>query len=397
MGCSQSKLDNEEAVKICKDRKRFIKEAVVHRIQFANGHIAYIQSLKRVSAALLDYFEGDQALQFSLDSFIPISKDSTAPTKIEIGPNTTTLKVNYLRPSGNPPISVEEKPPSPETVRVESYSPIHQYGVDGFFGMQSSPMNASIFAYSPNNRPIIPPPSPQWDSFWNPFTSLDYYGYPNGSSLDQILMDDENRELRHVREEEGIPDLEQEEEGFVPKKNVAEDKTKIDAKTSKEEVAVEDVDEHEEVKKEEKEERTDAETKTAHEISDSQVDGSECFQVSKAQTSGHMESSHQEMAIDNQEAKEETPGFTVYVNQRPANIGEVIRDLEAQFTFVCSAANDVSALLEAKKAQYSSTSNELSGLVEAYNLYFQFVETVSSMLLHFIYCSEFELSLKFHE
>ncbi|GAU42083.1 hypothetical protein TSUD_200710 [Trifolium subterraneum] len=360
MGCSQSKLDDEEAVKICKDRKRFIKEAVEHRIQFANGHIAYIQSLKRVSAALLDYFEGDQALQFSLDSFIPISKDSGAPTTIEIGPNTTTLKVNYLRPSGNPPILVEEKPPSPETVRVESYSPIHRYGVDGFFGMQSSPMNASIFAYSPNNRPVIPPPSPQWDSFWNPFTSLDYYGYPNGSSLDQILMDDENRELRHVREEEGIPDLEQEEEGFVAKKNVAEEKTKIDANTSKEEVAVEDVDEHEEVKKEEKEERTDAETKTANEISDSQVDGSECFQVSKAQTSGHMESSHQEMAIDNQEAKEETPGFTVYVNQRPTNMAEVIKDLEAQFTIVCSAANDVSALLEAKKAQYSSTSNELS-------------------------------------
>ncbi|CAI8600710.1 unnamed protein product [Vicia faba] len=43
-----------------------------------------------------------------------------------------------------------------------------------------------------------------------------------------------------------------------------------------------------------------------------QVNGGECFQVSKAQTSGYMESSHQEMAIDNQEAKEETPGFTVY-------------------------------------------------------------------------------------
>ncbi|XP_045818435.1 protein ALTERED PHOSPHATE STARVATION RESPONSE 1-like [Trifolium pratense] len=356
MGCSQSKLNDEEAVKICKDRKRFIKEAVEHRIQFANGHIAYIQSLKRVSAALLDYFEGDQALQISLDSFIPISKDSTAPTTIEFGPNTMTLKVNYLRPSGNPPISVEEKPPSPETVRVESYSPIHRYGGDGFFGMQSSPMNASIFAYSPNNRPVIPPPSPQWDSFWNPFTSLDYYGYPNGSSLDQILMDDENQELRHAREEEGIPDLEQEEEGFFAKKNVAEEKTKIDANTSKEEVTVEDVDEE----KEEKEVRTDAETKTAHEISDSQVDGSECFQVSKAQTSGHMESSHQEVAIDNQEAKEETPGFTVYVSQRPTNMAEVIRDLEAQFTVVCSAANDVSALLEAKKAQYSSTSNELS-------------------------------------
>lgn len=377
MGCSQSKLDDEEAVKICKDRKRFIKEAVEHRTQFANGHIAYIQSLKRVSAALLDYFEENEALEFSFDSFvtppaknkaspavISISKHSS-PTTIEFGPNTTTLKVNYLRPSGNPPISVEERPPSPEMVRVEMYSPMYQYGMDGFFGMQSQPMNASIFAYSPNNRPAIPPASPQssqWDSFWNPFTSLDYFGYPNGSSLEQIVMDDENRGLRKVREEEGIPDLEQEEmddeqEGFVVKRNVAEERTKIDVNSSKEEVMVEDVDKH---KEEEKEKGTDAETETAQEISDSKINGGECFQVSKSQSSGHMESSHKEMAIDTEEAKEKTPGFTVYVNRRPENMAEVIKDLESQFTVVCNAANDVSALLEAKKAQYLSPSNELS-------------------------------------
>ncbi|AES92268.2 hypothetical protein MtrunA17_Chr4g0072011 [Medicago truncatula] len=377
MGCSQSKLDDEEAVKICKDRKRFIKEAVEHRTQFANGHIAYIQSLKRVSAALLDYFEENEALEFSFDSFvtppaknkaspavISISKHSS-PTTIEFGPNTTTLKVNYLRPSGNPPISVEERPPSPEMVRVEMYSPMYQYGMDGFFGMQSQPMNASIFAYSPNNRPVIPPASPQssqWDSFWNPFTSLDYFGYPNGSSLEQIVMDDENRGLRKVREEEGIPDLEQEEmddeqEGCVVKRNVAEERTKIDVNSSKEEVMVEDVDKH---KEEEKEKGTDAETETAQEISDSKINGGECFQVSKSQSSGHMESSHKEMAIDTEEAKEKTPGFTVYVNRRPENMAEVIKDLESQFTVVCNAANDVSALLEAKKAQYLSPSNELS-------------------------------------
>lgn len=398
MGCSQSKLDDEEAVKICKDRKRFIKEAVEHRTQFANGHIAYIQSLKRVSAALLDYFKENEALEFSFDSFvtppaknkaspavISISKHSSSPTTIEFGPNTTTLKVNYLRPSGNPPISVEERPPSPEMVRVETYSPVYQYGMDGFFGMQSPPMNASIFAYSPNNRPVIPPASPQssqWDSFWNPFTSLDYFGYPNGSSLEHIVMDDENRGLRKVREEEGIPDLEQEEmddeqEGFVVERNVAEERTKIDVNSSKEEVMVEDVDKH---KEEEKEKGTDAETETVQKISDSKINGGECFQVSKSQSSGHMESSHKEIAIDTEEAKEETPGFTVYVNRRPANMAEVIKDLESQFTVVCNAANDVSALLEAKKAQYLSPSNELSGLVEVCNLYFQFIFSIHMFL-----------------
>ncbi|KAG4970136.1 hypothetical protein AAZX31_13G082500 [Glycine max] len=372
MGCSQSKLDDEEAVKLCKDRKRFIKQAVEQRTQFATGHAAYIQSLKRVSAALLDYLEGDESRQLPLDSFItppftpvkktsrpafiPISSKSFTPTTIEFGPKTT-LKVNYLRPSGNPAISVEERPQSPEMVRVEMHSPMHQFGIEGFFPMQSSPVNPSIFAYSPNNRPNIPPPSPQssqWDSFWNPFSSLDYYGYPAQSSLDRTGTDDEIRGLRKVREEEGIPDLEEDEteqEEFAIKRNVAEERAKIDVNPSKEEVAVEDVYEHEE---EEEEEATGAETGIANEVSDSQANGSECFQASKAQTVG------QEMATGNQEAKEETPGFTVYVNRRPTSMVEVIKDLEAQFTIICNAANDVSALLEAKKAQYLSTSNELS-------------------------------------
>ncbi|KAK7265233.1 hypothetical protein RJT34_32849 [Clitoria ternatea] len=367
MGCSQSRLEDEEAVKLCKDRKRFIKQAVEQRTQFASGHAAYIQSLKRVSAALLDYFEGDEPHEFSLDSFItppvkktshafiPFSSKSFTPTTIDFGPKTT-LKVNYLRPGGNPAISVEERPQSPETVRVETYSPMNQFGIDGLFAMQSSPMNPSIFAYSPNNRPnSIPPPSPQssqWDSFWNPFSSLDYYGYPTQSSLAQTVMDDEIRGLRQVREEEGIPDLEDETEleDLVVKRNVAEERVKIDMNSSKEEVTIEDVDELEE-----EEEGTDAETGTVQEVTDSQATNcSECFQVSKAQTSG------QELAAGSQEAKEETPGFTVYVNRRPTSMAEVIRDLEAQFTIVCNAANDVSALLEAKKAQCLSTSNELS-------------------------------------
>ncbi|XP_057727075.1 protein ALTERED PHOSPHATE STARVATION RESPONSE 1-like [Arachis stenosperma] len=367
MGCSQSRLDDQESVQICKDRKRLIKQAVEQRAQFASGHIAYIQSLKRVSAAMRNYIQGDEPHQFSLDSFItPVKKTSPAfisissksftPTTIEFSSNST-LKVNYLRPSGNPPILVEERPPSPEMVRVETYSPMEQYAMDdGFFVMQSSPMNSSAFAYSPNNRPSIPPPSPQtsqWDSFWNPFTSLDYYGYPTRSSLEETIADDEDRGLRRVREAEGIPDLEEvetEKEDFVGKRNVVEERIRTDINSTKEEVTVED---------EEEEDRT--KTEIAHEVKESKGSGSERFQVSKVQTAGQVEStSHQEVAGGNQEAKVEAPGFTVYVNRRPTSMAEVIRDLDVQFTKVCNAANEFSALLEVNKAQNSSMSNELS-------------------------------------
>ncbi|KAE9591229.1 hypothetical protein Lal_00042533 [Lupinus albus] len=403
MGCSQSRLDDEEAVQLCRDRKRFIKQAVEQRTRFATGHIAYIQALKRVSAALRDYIEGDEPREFSIEpvitppftpvkktnhAFIPISSSKPfKPTTIEFGVGAnSTLKVNYFRPGGNPPISVEERPQSPETVHVETYPPmLHQFGYDGFFPMQSSPMmnssffamqsppmNPSIFSYSPNNRPNIPPtPSPQtsqWDFFWNPFSSLDYYGYPTTSSLDEY------QGLRQVREEEGIPELEEDEtelEDYVGRRNVTEERIRTDINSSKEEVVVEEVEEDEDDDDDDdcdnddddkEEEGIDVETgtETLHVTKDLQAHGVANSEVLKNRKIGRVEPGHQEMATNNQEAKEEKRGFTVIVNRRPTSMAEVIDDLEAQFTIVCNAANDVSVLLEAKKSKYLSTSNELS-------------------------------------
>lgn len=385
MGCSTSKLDDAEAVQLCKDRKRFIKQALEQRARFASGHLAYIQSLKRVSAALRDYIEVDEPHEFSLESFItppftPIKKsspgficDSTpkirrissksySPAQIQSEPHSS-VKVHYLRSGGNPAVSVEERPPpSPETVRVETYSPVHQFGMDGFFAMQSSPMNSSsFFSYSPN-RPNIPPPLPQhsqWDFFWNPFSSLDYYGYPTRSSIDQTVMDDDIRGLKQVREEEGIPDLEEietEQEDCYDEANVTQERAKVDLNYNREEVIVEDVDDEED-----EDDETVSGNETEHEAETSSH-GHISIEV-RAQTARQVETSDQGTAVVDQEAKEETPGFTVYVNRRPTSMAEVIKDLEAQFVIIGNAANQVSALLEGSREQYSSTSNEFSGLL----------------------------------
>lgn len=377
MGCSTSKLDDEEVVQLCKDRKNFIKQAVEQRTIFATGHLAYIQSLKRVSAALRDYIEGDECHELSLDSFItppsmPVKKGSPGFISIQSNPKST-LKVSYLRSGGNPAVAVEERPQSPETVRVQAYSPVHHYGMDGIFAMQSSPMNnSSFFTYSPNNRPNIPPPSPQssqWDFFWNPFSSLDYYGYPNRSSLDQAVMEDDVRGLRQVREEEGIPDLEEDEtehEEPESKVNSVEEKAKIHTNYNREEVTVEDVDEDDE-----DEEEIDM-AETEHDVKDVQPQRKVSVEVVRSQTAGQVEVSNKETAVGSSEAKEETPGFTVYVNRRPTSMAEVINDLDAQFMVACDAASEVSGMLEASRAQYSSTSNELTGRTSymANNRYF---------------------------
>ncbi|KAL2228892.1 uncharacterized protein LOC105161647 [Sesamum indicum] len=377
MGCSTSKLDDEEAVQLCKDRKKFIRQAVEHRAKFASGHIAYIQAMKRVSSALREYIDGDEPREFLLDSFTtpaftPIKK--TSPGFISISPDSfsvtpfksetnSSYKINYFKSGGNSSVSVEERlPQSPETYRVQAYSPIRHFGMDSMFAMQSSPMNASFFQYSPNNRPNYPPPSPQtsqWDFFWNPFSSLDYYGYPTRSSVDQGMLDDENAELQQVREEEGIPELEEEteHEDIDDRMTNKEESGKFNVNIEREEVVVEDVDDSDDSD-------SDCETDGGHElekhVQELPSQEKESIEVAKAQNVGQI--SKKETAVADCESKEETPGFTVYVNRRPTSMAEVIKDLEDQFVAACNAAGEMSSILEASRARYSSSSNDLSAM-----------------------------------
>lgn len=62
MGCGQSKIEQEETVARCKDRKRFIREAVVARNGLAMAHSAYAVSLKNTGAALSDYAQGESVI-----------------------------------------------------------------------------------------------------------------------------------------------------------------------------------------------------------------------------------------------------------------------------------------------------------------------------------------------
>ncbi|KAL9687751.1 hypothetical protein QQ045_032158 [Rhodiola kirilowii] len=55
MGCAQSRIENEEAVSRCKDRRNLMKEAVASRNMFAAGHSGYAMSLKNIGAALSDF------------------------------------------------------------------------------------------------------------------------------------------------------------------------------------------------------------------------------------------------------------------------------------------------------------------------------------------------------
>ncbi|KAG6425955.1 hypothetical protein SASPL_110166 [Salvia splendens] len=59
MGCTQSKIENEETVNRCKERRQHMERAVTARNKFAAAHSAHAMSLKNTGAALSDFAQGE--------------------------------------------------------------------------------------------------------------------------------------------------------------------------------------------------------------------------------------------------------------------------------------------------------------------------------------------------
>lgn len=142
------------------------------------------------------------------------------------------MRMNYMKNKATPSVVYEQRPLSPETVyqmgessSSASYYPYNNYmnansnpypydgypnygaGIGGYYG-GSAPPNYGAMSPAPapaasSSKPTPPPPSPPRASAWeflNPFETEDkYYSQYTPS-----------RDLREVREEEGIPDLEDE-------------------------------------------------------------------------------------------------------------------------------------------------------------------------------------------
>ncbi|KAL0291774.1 UNVERIFIED_CONTAM: Nitrate regulatoryprotein [Sesamum calycinum] len=59
MGCTASKLDNEDTVRRCKERRRLMKEAVYARHHLAAAHAEYCRSLRITGSALVTFASGE--------------------------------------------------------------------------------------------------------------------------------------------------------------------------------------------------------------------------------------------------------------------------------------------------------------------------------------------------
>uniref|UniRef100_A0ACD5YM49 Uncharacterized protein n=1 Tax=Avena sativa TaxID=4498 RepID=A0ACD5YM49_AVESA len=212
MGSTRAKSEDDKALVLCQERKRYVREALDGRCAFAAAHFAYIQSLRHTGFALRKFVEPDVPTDSSLytstsatpeppairhrsmnlspsvshqasDSFSP------APSPLSSG----HFHVNRMKAARNPVKTVQEKVPVPVTATLETSSSVPIQSVQDLD-------DSSTFE--------APPGTPPWDYFglFQPVESQLSFHDEKASVHDFENADD----IRRLREKEGIPELEEE-------------------------------------------------------------------------------------------------------------------------------------------------------------------------------------------
>ncbi|PQQ19120.1 uncharacterized protein Pyn_23175 [Prunus yedoensis var. nudiflora] len=224
MGAANSKVEEDKALQLCRERKKYVKQALDGRCSLAAAHLMYIQSLKNTGTALRKFVDPGAPIESSLYTSTNATPEPLVQTEKSLShfsfsspsvsqridaaetlspspspPNSTRFHVNHMKFRGSFSKMVEEKPPTPVTATVTSSTP-----------QNTTPRSAEKPEVSPFEASSHPPQTPPWDYF-DFFHPIDHqFSFQEGKGVNQVF--ENNDDMRRLREEEGIPELEDEEE-----------------------------------------------------------------------------------------------------------------------------------------------------------------------------------------
>lgn len=424
MDRSNSTIGEEDVLSRCRERKRFIKLAIENRYVLATTHVAYIQSLRRMGIGLRCFAEGETMSESSFStsprgaSELPVvlPQKSLSPSPFPSSSPSPSLpqsprseraesrspldslsshgsvspasygspqRMNYMRSGGMQPMTFKEQPPSPESGRVESYSTTPQYGVDPESPFPKSPSSS---------QKSIPPPPPvssssapgtsSWEFFFNsyPFTTFGQpYQFPVDTGVNQP-SDGDSVDLKHARDEEGIPDLEDGDQGEeyihdeIKEANHLEESTSkasfIDSDKRHSETANQrSMDTGFSVKKHVPVSRADGITQArtdpsmeaiAQPIREDAVEGisSRYTEEGNEEVARNAAEKVDALVKDKQLTKENSTEFIAF---RDRSFLGSIKNIEDQFIKACDAGKEVSKMLEANKVHHYPIFTEKKG------------------------------------
>lgn len=232
MGASSSKMEDEKALQLCRERKKFVRQALDGRCSLAAAYVSYVKSLKIVGTALRKFTEPETHVESSLytnatpealaltDKALSHSSPSMSQ-HIDASPilsppsSSNKFYTNHMKLSGFSSKKVEEKPPVPVIGTVTTSSSIAQNG--------SRMSETEAFEDS-----SLPDGTPHWD-FFGLFNPIDHqFSFQEGKSNMPHDIDNGGDDIQLVREEEGIPELEDDDEEKVSSSCSHESKDEFD-------------------------------------------------------------------------------------------------------------------------------------------------------------------------
>ncbi|KAM1571363.1 hypothetical protein EV2_037444 [Malus domestica] len=134
MGCVASRIDKEERVRVCKERKKLMKHLVGFRGEFAEAQLDYVRSLRNTGAALRQFTES-----------ATLELDSTAPYGLEF--------------QASPPLPLPPSPPPPPPLSPDLRKLYDSY---------TEEVCIELTKDDSSTPPPPPGPSSSWES-WDPF------------------------------------------------------------------------------------------------------------------------------------------------------------------------------------------------------------------------------------
>ncbi|KAK4801267.1 hypothetical protein SAY86_021754 [Trapa natans] len=175
MGSANSKDDSNQALRMCKARKKFIRQAMESRYLLAAAHLSYTQSLRNIGIALRRFAEAEILIDSSL---------STSATELEKTPS----HYSYLSPSPSHVLDPSDSPSPPVVARL-SYMKLRQSAP---VAVVLNPTMETTVSIDDGNATlsVLPPPLPfqhepgaSWD-FFDPTDETESFRFAGPSEVD---------------------------------------------------------------------------------------------------------------------------------------------------------------------------------------------------------------------
>lgn len=224
MGATSSKLNDDKALQLCRERKKFVRQALDGRCSLAAAHAIYVQSLKSTGTALRKFTEPEAPIESSLytsTSATPEPLGLTGKTLSQFSfsspsasqridpaeafsptpspPSSRKFQANPMKFSSSSSKKVEEKPPVPVVGTVTS---------------SGTPQNATPRSERSETTAFedssLPDGTPPWD-FFGLLHPIDHqFSFQEGKGMHQDMGNADD--ITRLREGEGMPELEDDEE-----------------------------------------------------------------------------------------------------------------------------------------------------------------------------------------